>query len=238
MPKGKSVKTNKGTAATRLITIAEDKKINIKLKKLVDEAVIPTYAHVDAEGNNEGDIGCDLVAISVNWDEEMDCYVYHTGLAMESDKHVGIFLFPRSSNRKTNCYLANSVGLIDTAIYRGELLFCYKPRTDTKISAKEYALNETLNYIEKNLVKNIFNIFCIKKFISNIKTCYANYYENYIKRVKNLELAPYKVGDKVGQMVAFDVKDISFEITDKLSETSRGENGFGSTDTKVEKEKK
>ena len=237
MPKVKTVKNSQKAIAIRPTVVSDDKTIHIKVKKLVEEAVIPTYAHVDADGNNEGDIGCDLVATSVEWNEELDCYVYHTGLAMESDKHVGVFLFPRSSNRKTDCYLANSVGLIDTAIYRGELLFCYKPRTDTWIKAKEYARTKTIKYIEEYFFKNIFNIFKIRKIISDIRKYYEYYYEDYIKQTKDLNFAPYHVGDKVGQMVAFDVKDISFTIADKLSETSRGENGFGSTDEKVEKEK-
>ena len=63
--------------------------LEIKLKKLDKNAVIPEYAH-------DGDVGMDLTAISVEYDREHDMYIYHTGLAFETDKHYGIFLFPRS----------------------------------------------------------------------------------------------------------------------------------------------
>lgn len=40
---------------------------------------------------------------------------------------------------------------------------------------------------------------------------------------------PYKVGDRVAQIYFEKVNEVQFEIVDKLSETSRGEGGFGST---------
>lgn len=96
--------------------------MEVKIKKLIPSAVIPTYAH-------STDAGMDLYVTDVEYDNNLDCYVYHTGLAVEiPGGYVGL-LFPRSSNRKTNCYLANSVGVIDSG-YRGEILFCYKDRRD------------------------------------------------------------------------------------------------------------
>ena len=95
--------------------------LEVYFKKLSPNAVVPTYAH-------DGDVGMDLTAISMEYDAENDVYIYHTGLAFETDKHYGIFLFPRSSNRKTDCYLANHVGIADSAIYRGEIMLCYKNR--------------------------------------------------------------------------------------------------------------
>ena len=55
------------------------KPVNIKFKKLNPNAVIPSYAH-------DGDVGMDMTAISVEYDEKRDMYIYHTGLACESDK--------------------------------------------------------------------------------------------------------------------------------------------------------
>lgn len=45
----------------------------------------------------------------------------------------------------------------------------------------------------------------------------------------------FKPGDKIAQMVFLPVPDIKFEVMDSLEETSRGENGFGSTDLKADK---
>lgn len=87
--------------------------MEVKVKKLVEEAVIPQYAH-------DTDAGLDLVATSF----ERDTYggiVYHTGLAIEiPEGYVGL-LFPRSSVSKYNLSLCNCVGVIDSA-YRGEIM--------------------------------------------------------------------------------------------------------------------
>ena len=62
----------------------------------------------------------DLTAIAM----EKDSYgnvIYGTGLAIEiPEGYVGL-LFPRSSNSKTDLYLTNHVGVIDSG-YRGELI--------------------------------------------------------------------------------------------------------------------
>lgn len=94
--------------------------MEVKIKKLNDKAVIPAYAH-------STDAGLDLTAISYEYKEEYDCDVYGTGLAIEiPEGYVGL-IFPRSSNRKTNSYLTNSVGVIDSG-YRGEIMISFKNR--------------------------------------------------------------------------------------------------------------
>ena len=102
----------------------ESKALVVKFKKLNDEAVIPSYA-------KEGDAGLDLTAVSFEYDEKLDAYVYHTGLAMEIPKgYVGL-VYPRSSNRKTDAYLTNHVGVIDSG-YRGEVLVTFKNRDNSR----------------------------------------------------------------------------------------------------------
>ena len=39
----------------------------------------------------------------------------------------------------------------------------------------------------------------------------------------------YNVGDRIGQIVILPVPEINFEVVDELSDTKRGEGGFGST---------
>lgn len=95
----------------------------IKVKKLVESAKLPAYAH-------DTDAGMDLTATSVVYKSDIDCYVYGTGLAVQiPEGYVGL-LFPRSSNRKTDCYLTNHVGVIDSG-YRGEIMLNFKPRQKT-----------------------------------------------------------------------------------------------------------
>lgn len=95
-------------------------KMEVKIKKLNKDAVIPKYAH-------DTDAGLDIVAISYEYKEDIKCHVYGTGLAFEiPEGYVGL-LFPRSSNRKTESYLTNHVGVIDSG-YRGEVMFSFKTR--------------------------------------------------------------------------------------------------------------
>lgn len=94
--------------------------MKVKIKRLVKDAVIPAYAH-------DTDAGLDLVAVSYDYKENIDCHVYGTGLAVEIPKgYVGL-LFPRSSNRKTDAYMCNHVGVIDAG-YRGEIMVSFKNR--------------------------------------------------------------------------------------------------------------
>lgn len=97
-------------------------EIEVKIKKLIDEAIIPSYA-------KQGDAGVDLTATSKKWDDKMQCWIYGTGLAFEiPEGHVGL-LFPRSSIRKTNLALTNAVGVVDSG-YRGEVMFTYRPQSN------------------------------------------------------------------------------------------------------------
>ena len=90
--------------------------MQVKIKKLSPEAVIPTYAKV-------GDAGMDLVATSMKFDGTQ--ITYGTGLAMEIPKGFVGLIFPRSSIRKTDLSLSNSVGVIDSG-YRGEIQATFK----------------------------------------------------------------------------------------------------------------
>lgn len=198
-------------------------KVKIFVKKIDERAVIPTYAH-------KGDVGMDLTAIDVEYDVEKDMYIYHTGLAFESDFNIGDFLFLRSSNRKTDAYLCNHVGIVDSAIYRGEVMICMKNRDSL----------DTLSTLEG--VKEYMSTFSVSSKIEPpipLEWCviradraYDKKKDEYIQRAKNLEFAPYKVGDKIAQMVCLRYPTVELIETTELSETERGEGGFGSTDKK------
>lgn len=90
--------------------------LEVKIKKLIDSAVIPSYA-------KPGDAGMDLTATSVN--ETLTYIEYGTGLTVEiPENYVGL-IFPRSSISKYGLILANSIGVIDSG-YRGEILCRFK----------------------------------------------------------------------------------------------------------------
>ena len=86
--------------------------MQVKIKRLTPNAVIPTYA-------KEGDAGMDLVATSVI-SETHTQITYGLGVALEIPNGFVGLVFPRSSIRKTRLQLSNSVGVIDSG-YRGEL---------------------------------------------------------------------------------------------------------------------
>lgn len=109
--------------------------MQIKIKKTLPNAVIPTYAH-------DTDAGLDLTAASVHYDKELDCWIYDTGIAIEiPEGYVGL-VFPRSSNRKTNYYLTNHVGVIDSG-YRGSITASFKGR-DWNNSQAPYNLGDRI----------------------------------------------------------------------------------------------
>ena len=179
---------------------------------------MPTYAHY-------GDVGMDFTAISVEYDEKLDMYIYHTGLAFESDFHYGQFLFPRSSNRKTDAYLCNSVGIADSSIYRGEILFCYKNRDSINTIAESKANAAMMEYYTTCNVEKKDLQWWLRSGIE----IYNDTKEKVYKEAKELKYAPYKVGDKIGQMVMLAYPNVNLIECEELSSSDRGVNGFGST---------
>lgn len=97
-----------------------EKKFNgleVKIKKLHDDAVTPTYS-------KDGDAGMDLTITSIISETTTDV-TYGFGIAMEIPKGFVGLIFPRSSVRKYDLSLTNCVGVIDSG-YRGELQATFK----------------------------------------------------------------------------------------------------------------
>lgn len=161
--------------------------MKVKIKKLSEEAVIPSYA-------KDGDAGMDLTCVYKIYDENGNV-VYGTGLAIEIPKgYVGL-LFPRSSNSKQDLILSNSVGVIDSG-YRGEIMVKFKP------SVLIVSDEEGVEYEWDS---------------SQMSVDFAEDFKHY------------KVGERVCQLVILPYPQIEFEEVEELSETDRGEGGFGST---------
>ena len=140
--------------------------MKVRIKKLSENAVIPTY-------EKEGDAGMDLVATSIKFDGTQ--ITYGTGLAIEIPEGFVGLVFPRSSIRKTDLSLSNSVGVIDSG-YRGEI-------------------QATFN--QKSLSKDGQIL--------------------------------YGVGDRIMQIMIIPHPPVQFIEVNELSDTLRGEGGFGST---------
>lgn len=172
-------------------------------KKSPIDNILPIYANSD-------DAGADIYATSCRYDEKNDCWVYGTNFRFEPPKGWYLEFRPRSSNRKTDCYLANSPATGDYG-YRGEYLFCFKNRTSKfVINAINFILKFIINYSSKvGIPIQITNQ--VSKYMLNNN-------------------APYKVGERIGQMFCFPYYKIEF-VEGKLNpeETERGAGGHGST---------
>ena len=94
----------------------------VKIKKLNEKAVIPFKKHPVE------DACYDLIPVSYEYDSIRDRFIYHLGFTTEFNSDWEAEIRPRSSNTKTEAYLPNSVGTIDSC-YRGEWLVIYKLRT-------------------------------------------------------------------------------------------------------------
>ena len=152
--------------------------MQVRIKKLNELAVIPTYA-------KDGDAGMDVIATSIISDTPTQI-TYGLGIALEIPKGFVGLVFPRSSIRKTGLQLSNSVGVIDSG-YRGEL-----QATFNKVFGGDRFYDETKN------TEDTSNNF-------------------------------YKVGDRIAQIIIIPYPQIEFEEVEELSDSERGEGGFGST---------
>lgn len=186
-------------------------KTSVKFKKLYNDAQIPKYAHF-------GDMGADLYAYSLKYDKEKDLYIYGTGIAFESCENIGALGLVRSSFKEKDFILTNHVGVLDTNIYRGEIMYVFRPRIDAKTYIKNKAFDAWVKLPwYKKLKKNSFDI--IHKRIEND----FYFYEEYLDR------APFFIGEKMGQLVFIHYPTVDLIETDTLSDSVRGTNGFGST---------
>lgn len=108
----------------------DENVLNVKYKKLTDNAVEPSYA-------KHGDAGLDLTITSVISETDTNI-TYGFGISVEIPYgYVGL-LFPRSSVRNFQIILSNCVGVIDSG-YRGEIQATFK-KTNTE--AVSYQVNE------------------------------------------------------------------------------------------------
>lgn len=193
--------------------------MNVRIKRLNENAVIPKYAR-------EGDAGFDLVATEDVIIEPGEAGLVPTGLAFELPQGYELQIRPRSGvTLKTKLRVANAPGTIDSG-FRGEV----KVIIDN-IAQKEFALEDCggrngdewlsdlrLEVDEDYVIKSIDNGNFIAKGMHPVGT--------YIIRK----------GDRIAQGIIAPVTQASFVEVAELGESERGEGGFGSTGTKKEDE--
>ena len=105
--------------------------INIKIKRLNDNAILPEKQH-------DSDAGYDLHSIEEIILRPNKIYKIRTGIAIQIPNHYAGLVLPRSGlSSKYGISLINTPGLIDSG-YRGELLI---PLINH--SSNEYTINKT-----------------------------------------------------------------------------------------------
>lgn len=100
--------------------------MDVKIKKLSQNVKIPVYA-------KQGDAGVDITATRIIEESEKQI-TYGTDVSIEIPEGYVGFVFPRSSIKKYELLLKNSVGCIDSG-YRGELMAVFE-KTNGNFSKK------------------------------------------------------------------------------------------------------
>jgi dUTP pyrophosphatase len=153
----------------------------------------------------EEDAGFDLYAIS--YKETRDFIEYQTGIAFEIPKgYVGL-LFPRSSVTKYDLMLKNSVGVIDST-FRGEVVARF---------AK----------VINDMYQDSVGLERPRGFFGFLKRLNLVHYIDII--VPNRKIKKYNIDDRVVQIVFLKLPEITLIEAQELSDTERGEGGFGSS---------
>jgi dUTP pyrophosphatase len=153
--------------------------------------------------SKKGDAGMDLTAVEKYYDVH-GCVVYRTGIAIEiPEGYVGM-VFPRSSICKQDLTLINSVGIIDSG-YRGEIIMKFKP---------------ALMFVsdEEGLISDENDTFM----------CADGVEIPWDDRIP-ISALDYEVGDRIAQLIIMPYPHIEFEEVEELTETERGDGGYGST---------
>jgi dUTP pyrophosphatase len=173
-------------------------RVNVKVKRLSDSAVIPSYA-------NENDAGFDLVASEDVIIQPGETKIVPTGLAMEIPPHYEIQVRPRSGIT-VNTKLRVQLGTVDCG-FRGGIGIIVD-----NIAAPVVAVQDG------DLVP----------FMDYPKTLDGEYGDGWYPRGTYV----IRKGDRLGQGVINQHETALFSEVSELSDSERGEGGFGSTGIK------
>lgn len=193
--------------------------MNIRIKRVHPNAVIPKYA-------TNGASGFDLVAVEDVIIAPGETKLVRTGLAFEIPPGYEMQIRPRSGvTLKTKLRVGNAPGTIDSD-FRGEVAVIvdnaaplrYNPLCDLERTSKYRTIDGAEVETE-----------CVEVCVSS----YGNrdYYE---KRPRTVLEGTYiiRAGDRIAQGVIAPIVRAEFTEADELSDTQRGAGGFGHTGTK------
>lgn len=173
--------------------------MNIKVKKVNANAVIPTYA-------TDGSAGFDLYAVEDVIIAPGETKKVPLGLSFELPEGYCLLILPRSGlSYKTKLRQPNSVGVID-ADYRGEVCMMF---------------DNIQHYREEEEATTVDGEYIIYNVSDEYHYCSENFFDagSYV----------INKGDRIAQGIIQEIPKVRFEEVESLSITSRGSGGFGST---------
>lgn len=165
----------------------------------------------------DGDACCDLYAQSIEYDEQLDRYIVHTSLHIALEKGYECQIRPRSSLTKTEFYIANTPGIVDSG-YRGEILVVFKCRTNNNIIKCIDKLND--------IIFGIITAYNIDEYETAINI------RNECNDIIKINEFPFKEGDRIAQLLIQKISTIEWNEVDSLEDlgqTERGAGGYGHT---------
>lgn len=183
-------------------------KVNVKIKRLNDAAVIPQYAH-------EYDAGFDLVATSDVIVEPGETVKVPTGLAFELPPGYEMQIRPRSGiSAKTKLRVV--LGTIDST-YRGEVGVIVDNIAQTVPTVQDGEIFDEATFITYDMFGNEYELS-------------DEMADDVLPVLKNTIVIPK--GTRIAQAVINRVESAHFQEVAQLSETTRGTGGFGSSGVK------
>jgi len=174
-------------------------KINVKIKRLSEEAVIPKYAH-------EFDAGFDLVASETVIIAPGETRIIPTGLAIALPPGYELQVRPRSGIT-VRTKLRVQLGTVDCT-YRGDVGVIVDNTSPIG------------GFVENNE-------YCrtVSKRALLINGERSDSFGEWI----NANTYLIRKGDRIAQAVINQVEQAQFQVVEELDETSRGAGGFGSS---------
>lgn len=181
-------------------------KVNVRVKKLHDDAVIPQYSHLF-------DSGFDLVAVRDFIVYPGDSEKIPVGLAFELPKGYELQIRPRSGvSSKTKLRVSNAPGTVDAG-YRGEVAVLID-----NIHFPRYKIEDNI-FGKNQVVMDLGRTYdAAGEPSDDIPAGILPHGSYYIKK-----------GDRIAQGVIVCVSTAEFEVVDELDETERGTGAFGSS---------
>lgn len=180
-----------------------DSRIEVEFEKLDENAIIPRY-------RNEEDVTLSLGFTSMDYDQETDQYVYHTGLKINR-MPSGSYVYIKPSGSLHDCYISDYVGFGETD-YDGEIIVYFKNRTSFEVRK----MLEEWKWMKSN----------IEEYNINKEQTTGNTLDE-LKKLTNKEqrelnpydYAPYNNGEDIAELVFVNVpfvKTIEFQQVNEI----------------------